>query len=57
MFLREDTTTADIVATAWQWALDTAVRTKLNSGLSEEMLIYNTKLLTNCFILFIHNIH
>ena len=56
MFLREDTITIDILATAWQCALDKVVRTKLNSGICKEMMVYNTKLLTNCFILFIHNI-
>lgn len=52
MFLREDTITIYILATAWQCVLDKVFRPKLNSGICEEMLVYNTKLLTNCFILF-----
>jgi hypothetical protein len=57
MFLREDTITIYILTRAWKCALNRVVRPKLNSGICEEMLASNTKLLTNCFILFIHNNH
>jgi hypothetical protein len=57
MFLREDTITIYILTTAWQCALTRVVRPKLNSEICEAMLVCNTKLLTNCFILFIHNNH